>query len=70
MILQRAVEKERDREASQKAQPGTINCMQFTFSVDQQVHQPPSSASVQKPDTKPSAEFTKRTRTRPITAGK
>ena len=62
MIRQRAVEKERDREASQKAQPGTIKRMQFTFSVDQQAHQPPSSASVKKPDTKPSVEFTKRTR--------
>jgi GATA-binding protein, other eukaryote len=62
MIRQRAVEKERSREASQNAQPGTIKRMQFTFSVDQQAHQTPLSAPVKKPDTRPSAEFTKRTR--------
>ena len=62
MIRQRAVEKERSREASQNAQPGTIKRMQFTFSVDQQAHQAPSTAPVKKPDTRPSAEFTKRTR--------
>ena len=62
MIRQRAVEKERSREASQNAQPGTIKRMQFTFSVDQQAHQAPSSTPVKKPDTRPSAEFTKRTR--------
>ena len=62
MIRQRAVEKERSREASHNAQPGTIKRMQFTFSVDQQVHQAPSSTPVKKPDTRPSAEFTKRTR--------
>ena len=62
MIRQRAVEKERSREASHNAQPGTIKRMQFTFSVDQQAHQPPSSTSLKKPDTRPSAEFTKRTR--------
>lgn len=63
MIRQRAVEKERNREASQNAQPGTIKRMQFTFSVDQQAHQGPSSTPVKKPDTRPSTEFTKRTRT-------
>ena len=63
MIRQRAVEKERSREASQNAQPGTIKRMQFTFSVDQQAHQaPPLNAPVKKPDTRPSAEFNKRTR--------
>ena len=34
MIRQRAAEKERNREASQNATPGTIKRMQFTFSVD------------------------------------
>jgi GATA-binding protein, other eukaryote len=34
MIRQRAAEKERDREASQNAQPGTIKRLQFTFSVE------------------------------------
>ena len=63
MIRQRAVEKERNREASQNAQPGTIKRMQFTFSIDQQVNQASSSAPVKKPDTRPSAEFTKRTKT-------
>ncbi|KAF8800326.1 hypothetical protein BYT27DRAFT_7236065 [Phlegmacium glaucopus] len=62
MIRQRAVEKERNREASQNAQPGIIKRMQFTFSVDQQVQQAPSSIPTKKPDTRPSAEFTKRTR--------
>ena len=62
MIRQRAVEKERSREASHNAQPGTIKRMQFTFSVDQQAHQAPSSTPAKKPDTRPSAEFTKRTR--------
>jgi GATA-binding protein, other eukaryote len=62
MIRQRAVEKERNREASQNAQPGTIKRMQFTFSVDQQAHQAPSTTPAKKPDTRPSAEFTKRTR--------
>ena len=39
MIRQRAEEKERNREACQNAQPGTIKRMQFTFSVDQHVQQ-------------------------------
>ena len=59
MIRQRAVEKERNREASHNAQPGTIKRMQFTFSVDQQTHQP---TPAKRPDTRPSAEFTKRAR--------
>lgn len=61
MIRQRAVEKERNREASHNAQPGTIKRMQFTFSVDQPVYAP-STTPVKRPDTKPSTEFTKRTR--------
>ncbi|KZT21346.1 hypothetical protein NEOLEDRAFT_1073641 [Neolentinus lepideus HHB14362 ss-1] len=56
LIQQRAVEKERQREATQNAKPGVIKRMQFTFSVD-----PPSSGAtstpVKKPDYKPSAEF-------------
>jgi GATA-binding protein len=59
MIKQRAIEKERSREASQNAQPGTIKRMQFTFSVDQPP-QPVSSAPVKKPDMRPSAELSKR----------
>ncbi|KAF9480649.1 hypothetical protein BDN70DRAFT_601391 [Pholiota conissans] len=64
MIRQRAVEKERNREASQNAIPGTIKRMQFTFSVDQPAQSTPG-APVKKPDTKPSAEFAKRTKTAP-----
>ncbi|KAF8637749.1 hypothetical protein AX17_002607 [Amanita inopinata Kibby_2008] len=60
LIRQRAAEKERNREASQNAKPGTIKRMQFTFSVDQP--SPPTNQPVKKPDLKPSAEFTKRTR--------
>ncbi|KII90088.1 hypothetical protein PLICRDRAFT_174876 [Plicaturopsis crispa FD-325 SS-3] len=67
MIRQRAVEKERNREASQNAKPGTIKRMQFTFSIDQ-----PSPATfhsnVRKPDMRPSAEFKESTkRGRPST---
>jgi GATA-binding protein len=60
MIRQRAVEKERNREASQHALPGTIKRMQFTFSVDQP--SPANNYPVKKPNLKPSAEFTKRSR--------
>lgn len=60
MIRQRAVEKERNREASQNAKPGTIKRMQFTFSVDQLG--PASNIPVKKPDTKPSLDLSKRTR--------
>ncbi|KAF5366853.1 hypothetical protein D9758_006439 [Tetrapyrgos nigripes] len=60
MIRQRAVEKERNREASQNAQPGTIKRMQFTFSIDQPT--PVSAQLVKKPDLKPSPEFNKRPR--------
>ncbi|KAL0952531.1 hypothetical protein HGRIS_006791 [Hohenbuehelia grisea] len=60
MIRQRAEEKERSREASQNAKPGTIKRMQFTFSVDQPF--PPVIIPVNKPDLKPSPEFSKRPR--------
>lgn len=60
LIRQRAVEKERNREASQNTQPGAINRMQFTFSVEQP--SPASNAPVPKPDFKPSSEFAKRPR--------
>jgi hypothetical protein len=55
MIRQRAVEKERNREASQNARPGTIKRMQFTFSIDQPT--PAMNTFVKKPDLKPSPEF-------------
>ena len=67
MIRQRAAEKERNREASQNATPGTIKRMQFTFGVDQPAR-PTPSAPVRKPDTKPSAEFTRRARPAPAAA--
>ena len=60
LIRQRAAEKERSREASQNAKPGTIKRMQFTFSVDHP--SPPTGLPVKKPDLRPSAEFAKRTR--------
>ncbi|KAK2462482.1 hypothetical protein APHAL10511_005452 [Amanita phalloides] len=60
IIRLRAAEKERSREASQSAKPGTIKRMQFTFSVDHP--SPATSQLVKKPDLRPSAEFTKRTR--------
>ncbi|KAG7087835.1 hypothetical protein E1B28_013773 [Marasmius oreades] len=60
ILRQRAEERERNREASQNAKPGTIKRMQFTFSVDQPT--PASNAPVQKPDLKPSPEFNKRPR--------
>jgi len=60
MIKQRAAEKERNREANQNA-GGTIKRMQFTFSVDQPTHLIPS-APAKKPDTRPSAELSKRSR--------
>lgn len=60
MIRQRAVEKERNREASQNAKPGTIKRMQFTFSIDQPT--PASNYPVKKPNLKPSPEFNKQTK--------
>ncbi|KAH7906241.1 hypothetical protein BJ138DRAFT_990200, partial [Hygrophoropsis aurantiaca] len=56
LIRQRAAEKERNREASQNAKPGTIKRMQFTFSIDQPAPAGPN-INVHKPDLKPSAEF-------------
>ena len=61
MIQQRAAERERCREASQNSGPGTIQRLQFTFTVDQPT---PAAMSgpVQKPDLKPSTEFNKPSR--------
>lgn len=53
IIQQRALEKEREREAHRD---GLLNRMQFTFSVDQPLT-PFTSTPCQKPDLKPSAEF-------------
>src|SRR5271154_2171862 len=58
VIRQRAVEKERNREASQNARPGTIERMQFTFNVDQLKPSPtPPSPPSRMPDLKPSSKF-------------
>ena len=70
LIRQRAVERERSREASQNARPGTIKRMQFTFSVDTPPGSFPTTSSSSytfagegsataptKPDLRPSAEF-------------
>ncbi|KAG1722897.1 hypothetical protein EDB19DRAFT_1898139 [Suillus lakei] len=68
LIRQRAVERERSREASQNARPGTIKRMQFTFSVDAPPGSFPATSSSSytfsgegssptKPDLRPSAEF-------------
>ncbi|KAI0077011.1 hypothetical protein K474DRAFT_1571619, partial [Panus rudis PR-1116 ss-1] len=65
MIQQRAVEKEREREASHNGR--TIHRMQFTFSVDQPSAPPTGSAAAKKPDMKPSAEFKDSRRGRPAT---
>ncbi len=56
-IRQRVASKERNHEANQHA-GGTIQRMQFTFSVDQLI-QPRTSTPVKKPDAKPSAEPSK-----------
>ncbi|KAI5999944.1 hypothetical protein EDD15DRAFT_2160144 [Pisolithus albus] len=56
LICQRAVERERSREASQNAKPGTIKRMQFTFSVDQPSPAAPNNV-LSKPDLKPCLEF-------------
>ncbi|KIK61095.1 hypothetical protein GYMLUDRAFT_59059 [Collybiopsis luxurians FD-317 M1] len=59
MIRQRAVEKERSREASQNAKSSTIKCMPFTFSIDM-----PAAAATARPfkklDLKSSPESKKR----------
>ncbi|KAI6025484.1 hypothetical protein EDC04DRAFT_2573818 [Pisolithus marmoratus] len=56
LICQRAAERERSREASQNAKPGTIKRMQFTFSVDQPSPAAPNNV-LSKPDLKPCPEF-------------
>ncbi|KZV75850.1 hypothetical protein PENSPDRAFT_623952 [Peniophora sp. CONT] len=56
LLVARAHEKERSREAQQSAQPGTIKRMQFTFSVDGP-SEPAAAQHVDKPDLKPSAAF-------------
>ncbi|KAI0698280.1 hypothetical protein BC835DRAFT_1335490 [Cytidiella melzeri] len=53
IIQQRALEKEREREAHRD---GRLNRMQFTFSIDQPSI-PATSVPCQKPDLKPSIEF-------------
>ncbi|KIP06653.1 hypothetical protein PHLGIDRAFT_118790, partial [Phlebiopsis gigantea 11061_1 CR5-6] len=65
IIQQRAVEREREREANQH-RTGTLHRMQFTFSVDQPL-MPATSTPCQKPDLKPSAEFKDNKRARPST---
>lgn len=62
LIRQRAAEKERNREASQNAEPGTIKRMQFIFSVDQPFPSLSAPAPVKKPNLRPSPEFNKRAR--------
>lgn len=60
MIQQRAVEKERLREASQNAEPGVIKRMQFTFSIDQPT--PATNSPVTKPDLRPAPQFNRQAR--------
>ncbi|KAI1787418.1 hypothetical protein LXA43DRAFT_951307 [Ganoderma leucocontextum] len=57
LLQQRALEKEREREASQNGLPGTIHRMQFTFSVDHPASVAASTVPTKKPDMKPSSEF-------------
>ncbi|PIL25749.1 transcription factor [Ganoderma sinense ZZ0214-1] len=57
LLQQRALEKEREREASQNGRPGTIHRMQFTFSVDQPASVVATAVSTKKPDMRPSSEF-------------
>ncbi|VDC07670.1 unnamed protein product [Peniophora sp. CBMAI 1063] len=64
LLVARAHEKERSREAQQSARPGTIKRMQFTFSIDGP-SEPAAAQHVDKPDLKPSAAFR---RTGPRTA--
>ncbi|KAI0830337.1 hypothetical protein BC628DRAFT_1416622 [Trametes gibbosa] len=64
LLQQRALEKEREREANQNSR--TIHRMQFTFSVDQPAMSMPSIPA-KKPDTKPSPEFKDHKRGRPAT---
>jgi GATA-binding protein len=55
MIQQRAAEKERNREASQNAKPGTIKRNTFTFSLEAPLST--TLMPVSKPDLRPSSEF-------------
>ncbi|VDC00470.1 unnamed protein product [Peniophora sp. CBMAI 1063] len=64
LLIARAHEKERSREAQQSARPNTIKRTQFTFSIDGP-SEPASAQHVDKPDLKPSAAFR---RTGPRTA--
>ncbi|KIY53563.1 hypothetical protein FISHEDRAFT_63320 [Fistulina hepatica ATCC 64428] len=57
IIRQRAVERERNREASQAAAPGTIQRMQFTFSVEQP--SPAQAIPAPKPDFKPDPQLSR-----------
>ncbi|RDX49736.1 hypothetical protein OH76DRAFT_1515009 [Lentinus brumalis] len=57
LLQQRALEKEREREASQNGLPGTIHRMQFTFSVDRPSSIVATAVTTKKPDMKPSPEF-------------
>ncbi|RPD63428.1 hypothetical protein L227DRAFT_584549 [Lentinus tigrinus ALCF2SS1-6] len=57
LLQQRAIEKEREREASQNVRPGTIHRMQFTFSIDQPASIVATAVTTKKPDMKPSPEF-------------
>ncbi|KAI0659529.1 hypothetical protein C8Q70DRAFT_933454 [Cubamyces menziesii] len=65
LLQQRALEKEREREASQNGR--TIHRMQFTFSIDQPSTISATMAPVKKPDMKPSPEFKDNKRGRPAT---
>ncbi|OSD00693.1 hypothetical protein PYCCODRAFT_1370741 [Trametes coccinea BRFM310] len=65
LLQQRALEKEREREASQNGR--TIHRMQFTFSIDQPLTVSASTIPAKKPDMKPSPEFKDNKRGRPAT---
>ncbi|KAI0772361.1 hypothetical protein BD413DRAFT_612527 [Trametes elegans] len=65
LLKQRALEKEREREANQNGR--TIHRMQFTFSIDQPSTISVSSIPAKKPDLKPSPEFRDNKRGRPTT---
>ncbi|CDO77497.1 hypothetical protein BN946_scf184902.g31 [Trametes cinnabarina] len=65
LLQQRALEKEREREASQNSR--TIHRMQFTFSIDQPLMVSASTIPAKKPDLKPSPEFKDNKRGRPAT---
>ncbi|KAI0673196.1 hypothetical protein C8Q78DRAFT_969930 [Trametes maxima] len=65
LLQQRALEKEREREANQNSH--TIHRMQFTFSVDQPLSVTATAVPTKKPDLKPSPEFKDNKRNRPAT---